>query len=262
MKRFCGFRSRLSIRFAALVLVSIAHFSIPATATAQSENQARSARNSFVTLLGIPSATVAPQGVTFGSIFSAFGLSSGEQQALSFGHGFGNVDRGLGFQISATVGSASGSYDDYGYLGLKASRRIASGQNPTYLGISADRIGGWGEISDVDPAFSLTVTHFSRMGGGAAGDGFPVMFSLGAGNSVGNQDNSGGGFIGMGIGLTDSFATSAAWNGDNVTLGTSFRSPSLKNVVFSAMLEDAFDQDDRQRISLTVSFYGRDLFRR
>ena len=228
-----------------------------------------------LTLLGIPSATAAPGGVSFVSAFSTFDLDDGNQSALSFGHGFGDANQQLGFQISATAATggvgagspilvgADGVLDgEFGYFGLRASRRLTSGSAPTYVGLSVDRLGGWGEAEGVDPAYSVAVTRFSHLQLGTAGESYPVMFTLGGSTAARNLGRDSGGFFGFGIGLTETIGTSAAWNGDNVTFGAAFRPRNLDNVNIAVALEDAFDADNTQRLSFSITWFGSGLFGR
>ena len=145
---------------------------------------------------------------------------------------------------------------------LKVSRRLTSGAAPTYVGLAVDRLGGWGDAEDVDPAYSVVVTRFSQMQFGSAQDSYPVMFSVGGSTGAKNLGKDDGVFFGFGIGLSETIGASAAWNGDNVTLGTAFRPRTLDNVSIAVALEDAFDEDGIQRLSFLVSWFGRDIFRR
>ncbi|SDI39504.1 hypothetical protein [Aliiruegeria lutimaris] len=69
-----------------------------------------------------------------------------------------------------------------------------------------------------------------------AGDVYPLMLTLGAGNRVREFGTESGVFAGAGIGLTEHFGTSVAYNGGNVDVGASFRLPGLESVGFNVIL--------------------------
>jgi len=265
---------KFDLRLAITAILVLVFVSVPDLGAAQGDGLRGAGGQKNLTLIGIPSATVAPNGVSFASVYSSFETDGGENQnALSIGHGFGDANQQLGFQISATAangGGAAGSDDpgggvltgEFGYFGLKVSRRLASGAAPTYVGLSADRLGGWGEAEGFDPVYSVAVTRFSHLQLGSAEDSFPVMFSLGGSTGARNLGRDSGGFFGFGIGLTETIGASAAWNGDDVTLGTAFRPRTFDNVSITVALEDAFDENSSQRLSFSINWFGRDIFRR
>ncbi|WP_372893783.1 hypothetical protein [Rhodosalinus sp.] len=215
-------------------------------------------RDKLLTLVGIPSATVAPHGSAYLSLSGADRRSATNDDpdgAMSLGIGLGNAEESLGVQLSATVTSMTESFGDSGYFAVKASRRLhASPRALTYLGLSVDRIAEWGDV-DEDVRADLTLSTFTRVG-----DDNPLMVSLGVGTNRRDDETEAGLFGGVGIGLTPNFGASLAWTGETVTLGSSFRVEGLDNVYFSVALEDAFDQEDRQRVSFTASFVKFDLF--
>ena len=131
------------------------------------------------------------------------------------------------------------------------------------------------EVDSTGPMSEVTILHAGRRDGsvcsgfhirpsqfGSAQDSYPVMFSVGGSTGAKNLGKDDGVFFGFGIGLSETIGASAAWNGDNVTLGTAFRPRTLDNVSIAVALEDAFDEDGIQRLSFSVSWFGRDIFRR
>jgi len=217
-----------------------------------------------LTLLGIPSATVAPNGLAFASLSGTTrraGSTDGELDgSLALGFGLGSAEDGIGLQFTVQTTSLTNSFGDSGYLSFKASRRIAGVTMPTYLGLSVDQIGNWGDASDVDIRGSLMVTSFTKLQFGATGDSFPVIMTLGVGSDLRDNASKTAVFGGVGIGLTESIGASLAWNGENVDFGTSFRVKGLSNFGVTAVVNDAFDQDDSRRVTFTVNWFLRDAF--
>ncbi len=217
-----------------------------------------------VTLLGIPAATVAPDGLVFAAV--AFtdqrernGLVDDWDGSAAFGFGIGVGDDLFDLQFTAHITSLEDDFGDSGFLGVRGSKRIDSGGIPTYLGLGVRNIAPWGDAeANDDLAYSGSITSFpvARIGG----DVYPLMLTLGAGNKVRDLDREAGVFAGLGIGLHEYFGTSVAYNGDNVDLGASFRMPGLESVGFNVILNDAFDQDDRQRVVFSLNWIAKDVF--
>jgi hypothetical protein len=225
-------------------------------ATAQGANSSAAPDSSFVTLLGIHSATVAPSGVVFGGLSRSFNLDGDdaeEDTAASIGFGLGDANNGLGLQFTATVNSETDTFDSFGYLGVKAATRLKSANVPTYVGLAIDRIGGWGEAEDVEEAASIMVTRFTSMH--AESGSYPVIMTLGVGTHVSDLTTEPGIFIGAGIGLSSNLGVSAAWNGEWVELGTGFKFDAIENLSVTLAVSDALNEVEQQQFSLGLSWY-------
>ena len=207
-----------------------------------------------LTLLGIPSATTAPSGLVFGQVSRSVDIASESENrtVLAFGVGFGDANEGLGGQLTVVGAPDSSNFDSFSYFGAKASRRLNSFANPTYLGLSVNRIAGAGEASDLDPSVSLTLTSFRTMT--TASDSYPVMFTLGAGSHKRNEQEDAGLLLGAGIGLTPNLGVSGAWSGEQVDLGASIKFGRFENARVSLVLSDAFEQEDRRQLTVGVSW--------
>ncbi len=216
------------------------------------------ARQNYVTLLGIPSATVAPRGLAFVHVLTVANVNAGSAEtgdALAVGFGFGDADQGLGYQFTALANAATMSFGRFGYFGVKVSRKISSGAAPTYLALSLDQLGKWGDAAGLEHSATLIVTRFSTLDNASNGRTYPVMMTVGAGSHVRNLASDPGVFLGAGIGLTRNFGMSSAWNGDNVNIGAAFRFDDLKNVGFTVSLSDTFNQQERQQLSFGLSWF-------
>lgn len=224
--------------------------------------------NIYLTLTGIKSATVAPGGLVFVSgawssdrvnAAGGSGLIDRTDGSMSFGAGLGSAETGIGLQFTANITSLSDEFADSGYLSLKASRRVTpEGQVPVYLGVSADNLAGWGDSSDNEESVDLIVSAFPVVTLGGAPK--PLMVTFGAGTHVRNYGTDPGAYFGLGLGLTEHFAVSAAWTGDEVALGTGFRFDALPNMHFTASIDDAFDQNDARRLTLQATWTTDKLF--
>lgn len=220
--------------------------------------------NRLVTLQGIRSATVAPSGLGFASL----GLTSRRDSLGDFfdqgdgsivlGFGFGDASKTVGVQVSASIISLTNDFGDSGSWSIKAARQINSLAVPTFVGLSLDRLAGWGDGHLIDESATLAVTMFPVANIG--GQSYPLMISAGYGNSVLNHHREPGGYVGAGIGITENFGASLAWTGESITIGTAFKFDALDNMRFSASLEDAFDQVGGQRLTLTATYYIHNVF--
>ena len=218
----------------------------------------------LVTLQGIRSATVAPSGLGFASL----GLTSRRDSLGDFfdegdgsivlGFGFGDASKTVGVQVSASITSLTDDFGDSGSWSIKAARQINSFDVPTFVGLSLDRLAGWGDGTLIDESATLAVTMFPTATIG--GQSYPLMISAGYGDSVLNHHRDAGAYVGAGIGITENFGASLAWTGESVTLGTAFKFDGLDNMRFSASVEDAFDQVGGQRLTLSATYYINNVF--
>ncbi len=216
-------------------------------------------------LVGVPSATIAPNGTFFATLSGSTRRSpteDGLDGSAALGFGLGSAEKGVGVQVSAHVTSLTNEFGDSGYLALKFARRITGGAAPTYVGLSLDHIANWGDAAGRDPGATVAVTTFSQVRLGAAQQSFPVILSLGAGSHLRKNQTKPGVFVGAGIGLTRSFGASMAWTGDAVDVGASFRFDGAPNLGVTASLADAFDMQNNRRLNLSVSWVLKDAFGR
>lgn len=239
--------------------LALAFWVLPGDAWAQGSGP--SAR--LVTLQGIRAATVAPSGLGF----AALALSSRRSGPGGYiqdadgssvvGFGLGDANKGVGLQVMANITSLKSSFGDSGHLSIKASRRMTA-QTPTFVGLSMDRLAGWGDAKGVKPAVSVQLTWFPQTE--IAGQTYPLMMTIGAGSHLAHNGRDPAVFFGAGIGLSANFGASLAWTGDTVTLGSAFRVDGLRNVTFAANLDDAFDQNDSRRVGLSATWLIDGLF--
>lgn len=243
--------------------------SIIALAVAAGLGQAASAQDRapgdrrLAALLGVQSATVAPQG--FG--FAALALTSLQEESgwgsaegtLAFGTGFGRATGGVGVQVTAYLANLSDGPGDSGSLSIKLAHRLDAAPVPTFVAVSVDGLAGWGDLDDEESA-SVIVTSFPEVTLG--GSTYPLMVTLGAATDASDSQSEPGLFAGIGIGLTPNLGASLAWSGDYVTLGASFRVEGLDSVRFSATVQDVFDDQDERSVTLAATYFVDDLFGR
>ena len=219
-------------------------------------------------LFGIPSATVAPSGLAFVSLSGSDrrtkenhkdGAFNEPDGSMAFGFGIGSAEDNIGFQVTAQITSLTDSFGDSGYFDFKASRRIGSGGTPLYLGFQVDHALSWGAGKLVDANAKVMLTYFSEIHAGN-GETYPIIMTVGAGNKVRGLGADPGIFAGVGIGLTRNLGASVAWSGDYIDAGFGFKLDGLDNFNFTAGVSDLFDQHDRRRIVVSVSYVWRDLF--
>jgi hypothetical protein len=215
------------------------------------------AQGKNLTLLGIPSATVAPAGVGYVALSGTDDspMNARTDGSLELGYGLGSAERAVGLQGKLVITSLTDDFGDSGYLGFKLSRRVAAGAAPVYVGLDVDGLAGWGDSSEVDPSVSAMVTGFRAL---RSGDGvFPVMYTLGVGNRLRKDGTEPGVFAGVGAGFTDYLGGSVAWTGETLDLGLSLRPAAEVPLVVNVTLNDATDRLDERRLSISAAWVFR-----
>lgn len=238
----------------ATVLSALALLAGPAAAQEQPYALAPAPAPKNLTLLGVPSATVAPHGLIFSSLSISserVGPGNDADGSLAVGFGLGSAEEAVGLQTTAHFTSLSDSPGDSGYLAFSLSRQLNGGATPVYAGLTVNQVAAWGDSSNLDPSGSIALTFFPTLTG-RDGTTWPLMFTIGGGSDIRNFETEPGIFVGAGIGLTPELGASVAWYGDHVTLGAAYRPRGIDNAYFAASLVDAFDQEDSQRV--VVSF--------
>lgn len=238
----------------------LAAWLVPTGAAAQDDSRGLP---KLLTLPSIPSATVAPNGTLFASLSGTTrreGTGDDPDGSLALGAGFGSAEDTLGLQATAEVTSLTDDFADSGYFALKASRRLLAGAAPTYAALEVNHLGNWGDANGVDPQVTFGVTTFAQISLGSQTEKYPVMFTLGAGSDIDNNQTDPGVYAGAGIGLTPYFGMGAAWVGEYADVGVAFLIPGLKNIGFTASVNDVFDQQDSQRLSLSVNWVMSNVF--
>jgi len=242
------------------------------TATFMSPAQAQDAPR-HLTLLGIPSGTVAPMGTGFVTLDYATerpGPGSGADASLSFGVGFGNAEETIGVQLSSVITSTTNSLGDSGYFDLRFSRRIVDSESPVYLGFGVSRIGAWGDARryttivsgggggavtrqlNRDVSLDATLSIFTQVQTGRGP--MPLMMSVGGGTDIRKNGTEPGVYAGIGAGLSRDFAASAAWYGDHAILGVSYRPANLPAMSLNVALVDVANKTGDRRAVFSVNY--------
>jgi hypothetical protein len=226
-----------------------------ATALAAHGASAQDGRKHLM-LAGIASGTVAPHGLAFLSLSGTNRSPAGETDgSMAIGFGLGSAEDNIGVQVTAQITSLTDEFGDSGYLQFKVSRRLADG---LYLGLQADHAIAWGDSELVDPSAKLALTYFTDIQAG--GDSFPLIMTVGAGTNVRDLGDDPGLFAGVGVGLTESLGASVAFSGDYFDVGLGLKVSDQLSV--TAAVNDVFDQRDRQRVTVSVTYAMQNLFGR
>ena len=211
-----------------------------------------------LTLVGLPSGTVAPHGTVFASLAltnrrTGIGPAIRDNDgSLALGFGLGSAEETIGFQFTMDITSLSRSFGDAGSFGIKVSRRLAAGDWPVYASLGADYLAPWGSVRVRKPAVTAALTTFGQITLG--GDSYPVMATIGGGNRVRANYTRPGAFVGFGIGVTENLAASLAWTGESLDLGLGLRIPALEPVTFTLAVNDATDRLNSRRVTATATW--------
>jgi hypothetical protein len=214
-----------------------------------------------VTLLGIPSGTVAPNGLVFAGISNTtrdHPLYTDVDRVAVLGFGFGNARDGVGFQVSVQTGFPTEFSEPAGMFSVKASRQISSGATPVFLGVSIGNLLPFGAAEPGDITSNVALTAMSDLSFGDSGTSFPIMMTMGFGShskEIKFDDNREPGYYaGIGIGLTKNLGASVAWGGSYWNAGVSVRFDGLDNLGLSATVYDVFDDFEQRRVTIAVSW--------
>jgi hypothetical protein len=223
-------------------------------ALAQSDDLAR-AFGKHITLQGITSATVPPAGIGYVSISGTTrrgGVGRNPDGSAEIGLGFGSAENGVGVQLGAVITSLTRAPGDSGYLTLKLSRRLAAGRSLTYAALSVERLANWGDARGVNPSATASLTNFSALRLGRGGEVYPVMITIGAGTDIRARATRPGAFAGIGIGLSEAVAVSAAWTGETADLGVSLRPGGGNGMLLTLEANDITDRLNSRRLTLSA----------
>lgn len=215
----------------------------------------------YATLIGVPLATGAPDGVGFVSLSGTTRRNPGSNDvdgSAALGFGLGNSDR-LGVQLSAHITSLTAAFGDSGYLAIKLSHRLPDQLQPTFVGLTIDHLVPWGDATVQPAGVSLALTSFASVTTPSGGR-YPVIWSMGVGNNLRQGQTKPGIFAGLGVGMTKTLGASIAVNGEEMELGLAWRPAGSDRIAIAAALSDALDHNDHRRITVSVSYAMPHLF--
>lgn len=213
-----------------------------------------------ITLLSIPSATVPAQGIGYFALSGTPNSPMNDRTdgSAELGFGLGSAEESVGFQGRIVITSLTDDFGDAGYLGFKLSRRVSAGPVPLYLGLDVTDLAGWGASSGLEPSVSVIATGFALVQTG--GSPMPVMFTVGAGNRLRDDDTEPALFAGIGAGFNEYLGGSVAWTGETLDLGLSLRPAADSPFVLNVTLGDVTDRLGEQRVSVTAAWvFGKGL---
>lgn len=234
--------------------------SVPSVTQAAEPQRVTDAFLKNVTLLGVPSATAAPDGLVFFALSGTDrrdGVDDDEDGSAAVGLGVG-LGETANLQFTANITSLEDDFADSGYLSAKVSQQVNTGEVPSFLSVTADRIAPWGDSDTLDPSATLAFTSFPVLN--TANNAFPLMLTVGAGTDIRDFGTEPGAFGGIGIGVTRSFGASFAYDGDNFDLGTAFRIPGSEQFGLNVTFNDVFDEDDRQQVTFSLIWVLDNVF--
>ena len=112
----------------------------------------------MVTLLGVRSATVAPNGaafITFGAASrrdTGAGFVAETDSALGLGYTIGDAGTGIGLQFGVSFTGLSQGLGSSGQFSLKAGHLMRGSRVPTFIGVSVEHLAAWGTSSGLPVA--------------------------------------------------------------------------------------------------------------
>lgn len=222
------------------------------TAAIGETNQATRTRTASIP--GIPSAINASHGTVFGSVSYSNprgGVKgAGGDGAASIGVAVGDAADGISLQFTLVNASIKGFGDD-GYATIQLSKQLTGFTNPTYVGLTASNLAGWGSAKTNDESLSLQFTQTVQAGS------MPLLYTVGYGSEVRTDKAQGdreGAFAGFGLGVADGWSVGASTNFDKVNIGASYDVPSVEGLSVSFSATDIAGKRGEPVFTLSVGY--------
>jgi len=158
--------------------------------------------------------------------------------SAAFSFGFGDPVDGLGVQADINVTSFR-NFGASGYLSLTAHRMFQTSQAGVYsVALSATHLGSWGNSAWVRPGYKLVGSYMFGL------DGRLAVVSVGVADNQ-NMSRRAEGILGFGLAVSDDWAVSAGWVGDQSVLGATWRPAALGGATLAISLRGIEDRNRR-----------------
>lgn len=217
--------------------------------------------------VGIPSGFSLPRGAGFiaGALSDVrregAGTVGGDEADASaaFGLGFGDAAEAVGVEVLLSLESVDPSdFADSGSFHLKFSRQMASilpGQVAA-VAIGASNLGAWGDSSARDESYYLAASTTFSVGN------LPGLLSAGYSTAIGTDDEDDGGFIGVGLGVTDWLSVGTSWSGNEAIIGLTTTTKVFKayDIQVGLSYGDVTHTESDGRWTLSMAIIDLDLF--
>lgn len=214
----------------------------------------------FPAIFGAASAIPAPGGTGYAALTFASprgGVPGADADGdLSLGYTIGNPLDAVSLTFGVNLNSLTDSFGDSGNFNLSLSRAVNIGEtSATFVGVSAGKVGAWGDDAGDEEALSAYVSHLAAFGAGDT----PVQFTVGYGNQTTLSDDGlgtidEGFFYGVGVGVSETISVSLSGTETQLNVGGTVLVPAVSGLSVSAGVYDVTDNASRQQVSLSVGF--------
>ena len=216
----------------------------------------------FPGVFGVASAVAATGGSGFVALSYANprgGVANGGGDGdFAFGYSIGNPVDAVSATISVKVLGLE-PFGDSGNVSLSLSRLLrVGGASATFLGLGVGDLLDWGDANGGSPVYTLTGSHIWAVTT-AGGVEIPMQLSVGYGTDTTLSDDgrgriSQGGYVGFGIGVTETLSASLSATETQLNVGFSLSVPDVPGLGLSVGMFDVTDNTNRQQLSLGLSF--------
>lgn len=217
--------------------------------------------------VGIPSGFSLPHGAGFiaGALSDARREAAGTKGgndadgSAALGLGFGDAKNAIGVEVLLSLESVDPSdFADSGSFHLKFSHQLPSillGEVAA-VAIGASNLGAWGDSSARDKSYYLAASTTFSVGN------LPGLMSAGYSTAIGTGDQDEGGFIGIGLGLTDWLSVGTSWSGNEAIVGvtTTTKMFNAYDIQVGLSYGDVTHNGSDGRWTLSVAILDLDLF--
>lgn len=222
----------------------------------------RTTQLAFPSVFGVASAVPAPGGSGFAALSyvnprGGVAGSDGDGD-LAFGYTVGNPIEGVSATVAVNILGLE-PFGESGAVSVNFSRLLRAGGNSvTFIGLAAGNLLGWGDAENNETSYTIAASHLVGITT-AGGVEIPMQVSVGYGNqSTLSDDGRGvsgpGGFVGLGVGVTETLSASLSATETQFNVGFSLSVPQVPGLGLSLGMFDVTDNTNRQQVSFGASF--------
>lgn len=180
--------------------------------------------------------------------------------SYAFGIGLSDPIQALGIDVNLGIlSSTPGNQTETGNYSLKVHKQVPSPYGPFAIAVGANNVAPWGDPERIKTSYYFAASQIIHQTYTTLV--LPdIMISAGMSDGASNGGREAGAYLGIAAKYTSTSSVSVSWSGDEIISGVTFQPRLGKPVMVSAGVGDIFNQNDDQRILLSVTYALNNLF--